>query len=329
MRALLFERTGDPLRGRLVPRPEPAHGEVLVRVVASAVNPLDLKIRAGEAAHARVEPPMTLGIDLAGIVAEVGADVDTFRAGDRVYGMTGGVGAEPGALAEYSVVDADLLAHAPATLSLREASALPLASISAWEALVDRASVGPGDRLLVHGGAGGVGSVAVQLGRARGAEVWETGSARSANAIRKLGAAPIDRGTPVENYVESATGGRGFDVVFDTVGGAVLDDSFAAVRRYSGRVVSILGWGVHSLAPLSFRGASYSGVFTLLPLLTGEGRAHHGEILGAIAELVDRGAILPTISPDRYDLATAESAHDAARSGGSGRIVIDISQEER
>ena len=91
--------------------------------------------------------------------------------------------------------------------------------------------------------------------------------------IKNTGAEPIDyRATPVESYVATATGGQGFDVIFDTVGGAVLDDCFAAVRTYSGHVVSILGWGTHSLAPLSFRGATYSGVFTLLPLLTGDGR---------------------------------------------------------
>ena len=135
--------------------------------------------------------------------------------------------------------------------------------------------------MLVHGGAGGVGHVAVQLALARGATVFATGSGESLDIIAELGAEPIDyRTTPTEAYVASATGGEGFDVIFDTVGGATLDASFAAVRTYTGHVVSILGWGKHSLAPLSFRGATYSGVFTLLPLLTGRGRAHHGEILG-------------------------------------------------
>lgn len=327
MYALRFEEVGEPLRGRSLDRPEPGPGEVLIQVVASAVNPLDLKIRAGEAAHARVEPPMILGIDVAGVVADIGEGVRNFSPGDRVYGMAGGVGTEPGALAEYSVVDARLLAMAPATISLREASALPLAAITAWEGLVDRAAVGPGDRLLVHGGAGGVGSMAVQLGRARGAQVWATGSERSAATITKLGATPINRAATVQDYVDSATNGVGFDVVFDTIGGRVLDDSFESVRRYTGRVVSILGWGTHRLAPLSFRGASYSGVFTLLPLLTGEGREHHGEILAGVAELVDQGAVRPILSPIRYDLSTVEVAHDAARSSGSGRIVIDISEE--
>lgn len=191
---------------------------------------------------------------------------------------------------------------------------------------MDRAQVGRDDIVLVHGGAGGVGHVAVQLAVARGATVYGTGSVRSLDAIRALGAEPIDyTTTPVEDYVHAATGGTGFDIVFDTVGGTTLDDSFRAVRRYTGRVVSILGWGSHSLAPLSFRGASYSGVFTLLPLLTGEGRAHHGEILTRVAELVDGGQLSPIVDGTEYLLTDIAAAHDALASGtNSGRVVVTV-----
>jgi NADPH2:quinone reductase len=326
MKAIVLDAFGTEPVLRSIERPSPARGEVLLRVEASGVNPLDLKIMAGAAGHARVTPPMVLGMDLAGVVSEIGTDVTRFDVGDEVYGLTGGVGNRQGSLAEYASVDADLLARKPARLSMTEAAALPLAAITAWEGLVDRAGVRAGQTVLVHGGAGGVGHVAVQLAIARGATVFATGPAQDLEAIRSLGAEPIDyRATPVEKYVATATGGAGFDVIFDTVGGETLDTSFAAVRTYTGHVVSILGWGTHSLAPLSFRGATYSGVFTLLPLLTGEGHAHHGEILTATAALVDAGLMTPVLDPTPYDLETVAGAHRAVASGNSrGKVVVRI-----
>jgi NADPH:quinone reductase len=330
MKAVVLEEFGTDLVLRDVPRPVPTAGEVLVRVAASGVNPLDTKIRAGAAAHARVAPPMILGIDLAGVVAEVGPGVTGFTVGDEVYGMTGGVGDNPGSLAEYAAVDADLLARKPARLSMAAAAALPLVVITAWEGLVDRASTRAGQRVLVHGGAGGVGHVAVQLALARGATVFATGSGGSLDTIRRLGAEPIDyRTAKPQDYVTSATGGEGFDVIFDTVGGTTLDDSFAAVRTYTGHVVSVLGWGTHSLAPLSFRGATYSGVFTLLPLLTGQGRAHHGEILAQAATLADAGLLTPIVDPVAYSLETVADAHRAVETGKSaGKVIVRVGSTE-
>ncbi|GAA3776563.1 zinc-dependent alcohol dehydrogenase family protein [Micromonospora maritima] len=326
MRAVVLKEFGAPLVLTEIEKPVPGPGQVLVRVAASGVNPLDTKIRAGKAAHARVQPPAVLGLDLAGVVAGVGPGVTGFDSGDEVYGLTGGVGDLQGSLAEYVAVDARLLARKPESLSLREAAALPLAVITAWEGLVDRARVTAGQQVLVHGGAGGVGRIAVQLARARGAEVFATGSPRSLETIARLGATPIDyTSTAVEDYVTAYTGGEGFDVVLDTVGGAGLDESFTAVRTYTGHVVSILGWGTHSLAPLSFRGASYSGVFALLPMLTGQGREHHGEILRDAAVLVDQGALRPLVDPRRFTLATVTDAHTIVESGtGAGKIVIEV-----
>jgi NADPH:quinone reductase-like Zn-dependent oxidoreductase len=326
MRAAVLDEFGGPFIARDLPVPEPGPGEVLVRVAASGVNPLDLKIRSGAAAHAQVKTPAVLGIDMAGTIARVGEGVTGFSAGDEVYGMTGGVGAIPGSLAGYQVADARLLAAKPRNLSMVEAAGLPLAVITAWEGLVDRAQVGNGTTVLVHGGAGGVGHVAVQLAVARGARVHATGTGAAIEVIRLAGATPIDyRTTTVDEYVGRYTGGDGFDVVFDTVGGATLDASFTAVRRYTGRVVSILGWGTHNLAPLSFRGASYSGVFTLLPLLTGHGRRHHGEILEQAAALVETGALRPRLHDESYSLADVSAAHDVLSAGSAhGRVVINI-----
>jgi NADPH:quinone reductase-like Zn-dependent oxidoreductase len=325
MQAAVLDSDGAQFRILPVPRRDPGPGEVLVRIKSSAVNPLDLKIRAGQAAHARQPLPAVLGIDLAGVIEAVGAGVTAFGRGDEVFGMTGGVGGLQGSLAEHATVDADLLARKPGRLTMREAAALPLIVITAWEGLVDRAGIRAGQKVLVQGGAGGVGHVAIQIARAFDADVFATGSAESQAAITRLGATPIDyRKMAVDNYVAEYTGGRGFDVVFDTVGGATLDASFNAVRRF-GHVVSALGWGTHALAPLSFRAATYSGVFTLLPLLTGEGRAHHGEILREAAKLAGAGKLVPNVDPRHFELATVDEAYRAIESGSAkGKIVVDI-----
>jgi NADPH:quinone reductase len=325
MRAAILDAPNAPFRVTEIMRPQAGPGQVLVRVNASGVNPLDLKIAAGQAAHARQPLPAVLGIDLAGVVEAVGAGVSTFRRGDEVYGMTGGVGGHQGSLADYAAVDAELLAPKPGNLTMREAATLPLIFITAWEGLVDRAHVSAGQNILIHGGAGGVGHIAIQIARAFGADVYATGSANSLSLIARLGATPIDytRET-VEDYVARHTHGRGFDIVFDTVGGATLDASFNAVRRF-GHVVSALGWGTHTLAPLSFRAASYSGVFTLLPLLTSEGRAHHGEILREATRLVETGKVVPHLDPRHFTLATIADAHAAIRDRTTtGRVVVDV-----
>jgi NADPH:quinone reductase len=326
MRAAVLEEFGSPLTLRTIARPTPQPHEVLVRVAASGVNPLDIKIRSGSAAHAQVIPPAVLGIDLAGVVADVGTDVTAFAVGDEVFGMTGGVGSVPGSLAEYAAVDAALLAPKPRRLTMAQAAALPLSVVTAWEGLVDRAGTGAGDVVLVHGGAGGVGHVAVQLAVARGASVFATENGSGLETVRELGAEPIDyRTTPPEEYVASATGGEGFDVVFDTIGGHTLDQSFEVARRYTGHVVSILGWGSHSLAPLSFRGATYSGVFTLLPLLTGTGREHHGSILRAAGELVDAGRLAPILHHHQYELPSVMEAHQVVETGSArGKVVVTV-----
>ncbi|KDD67409.1 alcohol dehydrogenase [Pseudomonas mandelii PD30] len=326
MRALIVDSANGPLRLASIQRPVPGAGEVLVRIKASGVNPLDGKIRSGQAAHAHQPLPAVLGIDLAGTVAALGEGVSGWLLGDEVYAMATGIGGAQGSLAEYAAVDARLLARKPVNLSMREAAGLPLVLITAWEGLVDRARVRAGQKVLIHGGAGGAGHVAVQIARAFGADVFATGSARQQAIIEGFGATFIDyRKSSVEEYVAEHTAGEGFDIVYDTVGGETLDASFKAARVYEGHVVSCLGWGQHSLAPLSFRGATYSGVFTLLPLLTGKGREHHGEILRESAQLIEAGQLKPLLDPRQFTLQTAEAAHELLVSGAAqGRLVVEI-----
>lgn len=325
MQALILNRYNGPLELSEAPRPKPSAGQVLVRIAASGLNPLDTKIRSGNAAHAKHETPLVLGIDLAGVVEEIGPEVTAFKVSDEVYGMTGGVGGIQGSLAQYAAVDADLLALKPSNLAMREAAALPLAFITSYSGIVDRAHLRAGQTVLVQGGAGGVGHISVQLARAAGGVIWATASEHDQEFISRLGATAIDyRKQAVEQYVESATQGEGFDLVVDTVGGATLDASFVAVKHF-GHVVSALGWGNHALAPLSFREATYSGVFTLYPLLTGKHRAHHGEILREATRLVEIGQLRPRVDPRRFDLHSAELAYEALTNGTArGKIVVEI-----
>lgn len=324
MTAAVLDSYGGPFRVAELPRPIPRAGEVLVRIAASGINPLDTKIRAGAAAHARHVVPAVLGLDMAGVVVACGEGVSRFAPGDEVYGMVGGVGGIQGTLATYAAVDADLLARKPANLSMREAAALPLVTITAWEGLIDRMNLASGQTLLVLGGAGGVGHIVIQIARALGATVFATASGKDRDVVEAFGASFIDREEPIAEAVSRLTAGAGFDLVYDTVGGTALDTGFAAVREF-GHVTSCLGWGTHALAPLSFKGGTYSGVFTLTPLLTGRWRARHGEILEEAALLANAGKLRPRLNPAHFGLAALEEAHSAVSGGSSnGKVVVDL-----
>lgn len=328
MRALVLE---DYQSGRFtqqeIARPVAGEGQVLVRIKASGVNPIDYKIRTGRAPYADPVLPAVLGTELAGVVEAVGAGVTRFKAGDEVYGLVGGVRGLQGTLAEFVAADWRLLALKPKNLSMREAAALPLVFLTAWEGLVDSARLHSGQTVLVTGGSGGVGHIAVQIAKAFGAEVFATASPAKHEMVRGLGATPIDyHTTKAADYVAAFTGGKGFDVVYDTVGGSSLDDALESVR-IRGHVVSCAAFGTHSLAPSSLRAATVNGVFVLLPMLTGEGRAHHGEVLTDATRLVEAGKLKPVLDPRHFTLATVHDAHDAVEQGTAfGKVVIDIAE---
>lgn len=326
MRAKVIERYGGPevFEERDLPRPETRAGHIVIRVEATSVNPVDCKIRSGSVPTGP-EFPAVLHGDVAGVIEEVGDGVSGFSAGDEVYACAGGVAGHGGALAEYMLADADLVAHKPESLGFREAAALPLVSITAWEALVDRARVRPGQRVLVHGAAGGVGNIGVQLARAAGAEVFATGSSdQKLRLAREIGAdVSINyREREVEDYVAEHTGGIGFDVVFDTVGGENLDRSLEAARS-NGTVVSISTREAHDLAPLHTKGLTLHVVAMLLPLLESRDRAHHGEILTRLARMVDAGRVRPLLDESRFGLFEAADAHRRLGSGEAiGKVTL-------
>ncbi|KOS05138.1 quinone oxidoreductase [Flavobacterium akiainvivens] len=330
MKAMVLKEFNTDFQLEDIAIPEISEGKVLVKVVSSGINPLDIKIKSGQAAHAEIKMPnAVLGLDMSGIVISVGAGVTGFAVGDAVYGMVGGVGDNQGTMAEFVVADALLLAKMPEKLSFKQAAALPLISITAWEALVDRANVKPGDKVLIHGGAGGVGHIAIQIAKSKGAVVFTTVTPEEIPLVESFGAVAIDRTIhSVGSFISERSETEGFDIILDTVGGKVLDDSFQYVKRYTGRVVSILGWGSHSLAPLSFRGATYSGVFTLYPLLSGEHRQHHGEILEEIAKLANEGLIVPIVDNRDFCFIYADEAYAIlSRGEANGKMVLDVFRE--
>jgi NADPH2:quinone reductase len=325
MRALFINTYESEFVSTQVEKPTPKKGEVLVKIHASGVNPIDNKIRIGVSPYASPVLPAILGTDLAGVIEAIGEDVTQFKVGDEVYGLAGGVLGLQGTLAEYTAVDADLLAIKPKNLTMKEAAGIPLVLLTAWEGLIDRAKVKKGDKVLVHAGAGGVGHMVVQLAKTLGAEVYATVSKQKEEIVKSYGATPIDyKTTQVEDYVNKYTNGKGFDIIYDTVGGQSLDDSLKAIRHY-GQISSCAAFGTHTLATSSLRSASIHGVFVLHPAISGEGRKHHSDILTEAAKLFEEGKLKPLIDARKFTLDNAIEAHKAVSDGSStGRIVVDI-----
>lgn len=327
MKAMLLESFGGKpdFRPAVVEKPEVKPGHVLIRVRATSVNPVDIKIRKLKPVFAPALPAI-LGMDVAGVIEECGLGVADFIPGDEVFGCAGGLGDMPGALAEYMLADARLIAKKPAALTMEQAAALPLVTITAWEALFDRARIQPGQHVLIHAGAGGVGHVAVQLAKAHGTKVAATVSSRAkADIALSLGADEVInyREEPVDAYVKRLTGVRGFDAVFDTVGGRTLDDSFAACVL-KGAVVSTNTRSTHDLSNMHAKGLTLSVVFMLLPLITGRGRERHGEILTLASVLASQGKLRPLM--DRtFALEEIAAAHDYLDGGkATGKVTVRV-----
>ncbi|WP_339818661.1 zinc-dependent alcohol dehydrogenase family protein [Sulfitobacter dubius] len=309
-----------------LPRPLVTPGHVVLRVKATSVNTIDTMIKgAGKDLPLSPDLPAVLGMDFAGVIEEVGEGVTGFAVGDEVYGCAGGLADLQGALAEFMRADARLIAHKPKTLSMREAAALPLVGITAWEGL-QRAGVSEDQKVLVQGGAGGVGHLAVQLARHLGADVSATGTGDDQlSVIGGYGAWPIDfMDEKIEDYVANHTHGKGFDAVFDTVGGANLTNSFAATAL-NGHVVTTVALSEIDLSPAHFNGLSLHIVFMLLPMLHDVNREVHGDILGKLAKLVDAGTVKPLLDDATFTLAEVGDAYARLQSGKAlGKVVIEV-----
>lgn len=328
MNAWVLDDFGDPevFEQREQPVPEIDAHQVLVRVHATSVNPVDYKIRRGDAAALCPPQPAVLHSDVAGTVEAVGTEVSNFAPGDTVYGCAGGFpGAPHGALADYMPCDARLLAPMPDPLSFGEAAGLPLVALTAWEGVLDKGNARTLQRVLVHGATGGVGHVGLQLAKWRHCEVAVTASTQQKLEIgADLGADMLInyQEESIEAYVERCTGGEGFDLVFDTVAGKNLRRSIEAARL-NGAVATVGAAGENLLRPAQQKGLSLHLVSMLIPMLHDFDRAHHGEILEWTASLVEEGHLRPLVDDRSFTFDEIGDAHAYAEAGEQiGKVVV-------
>jgi len=328
MRAFIFDKYKQPLHEAAVPEPTVGERDVLISVAAASLNQLDEKIRAGEfKAILPYKPPMALGHDVAGTVIRVGAKVRGFAAGDQVY-------ARPrdhriGTFAERIAVDESDVALAPSTISPVEAASLPLVALTAWQALVERGNVKAGQKVLIHAGAGGVGTVAIQLAKHLGATVATTASASNADFVRELGAdVVIDyRSQDFERELS------GYDFVLDSVGGVNLEKSLRVLAP-GGIAIGIAGpptpafakqAGLNPLLRLAIAGLS-----SKIRRQAAKARVGYeflwmrasGEQLRQIARLVDTGAIRPVVGATFPFDQTPQALESLGRGSIRGKAVI-------
>lgn len=303
-------------------------GEVLVRMKAAALNPADGFFRA-LGPYVAGDAPLVLGHDGAGIVEEVGKGVTQFKPGDRVCFCNGGIGGHPGTYAEFAVVPASQLVAIPDSVDFHRAAALPLVTITGWEALYERAGLQAGERVLIHAGAGGTGHVAIQLAALVGAKVATTVSGDDkAEFTAGLGAdRPILYRTA--DFVEEAriwTGGRGLDVALDNIGPEGMRKTFHAMAPY-GRIVTLMGTPADDADETAYvQNLTIHNVMMLTPMILGL-----QDRLDAQARIVDHGMVLLAKGnldihiAERFALADIRAAHARLDGGGTmGKIVIHI-----
>ena len=298
----------DVLAYEDAPMPSISPTDVLVRVVGASVNPVDWKIREGYLRQMiSYSLPLTLGWDVSGVVEAVGSGVSRFKVGDAVYSRPDIK--RNGTYADYVAIREDEVAHKPTTISHIEAASLPLAGITAWEALFTAGQLAAKQRVLIHAGSGGVGSLAVQLAKARGAFVIATTSGRNCAFVKSLGANEvIDYRT--QRFQEVA---KDIDVVFDTIGGEVQDASWSVLKP-GGILVSIISPPPDERA----KALGMRGVFVFIE--------PNADILAQLAELVDTGSLRPIVGAE-FALKDIAKAHALSQTGRAvGKIVLYVGQ---
>ena len=306
MKAAVIEDYQAPIEIREVEPPEPRNDSVLIAVRAAGINPIDDILRSGAM---KEQSPLTfphvMGYDVSGEVVEVGADVRGFEVGDDVFARPNLEDA--GAIAEVARVPAKELAMKPETLSHVEAASVPLAGLTAWQALITRGGLKKGHKVLIHAGSGGVGTFAIQIAKHVGAHVATTCSGRHAELVRSLGAdVVIDYRT--EAFDERLSD---YDMVFDMLGGDTMERSFAVLKR-GGTMISIKGRDTDDLA--SGHGVRFEW-FLMEP---------EGEMLGELAEWIDEGAVRPVIG-EVFPMDEAAAAYEELANGDSpGKIVVKV-----
>lgn len=333
MKAVMLTSAGGAEMLKLMEVPDPVLKgplDVLVRLHAAGLNPVDYKLRRKGGFYPN-RLPLILGCDGAGVVESLGEAVTKFRIGDEVFFFNGGLGGdEQGNYAELTVVHQDYLVTKPKSLSMVEAASVPLVWLTAWEALFDRYSLKSGETILIHGGAGGVGYIAIQLAKHAGATVLTTvSSPEKAEFVRSIGAEHCINYKD-ENFVErilDLTGGKGVDVVFDTVGGQVFADSFPAAKIY-GHLVTLdeinFGKAEAGIAKLRNLTLSYELMLTPMHFKMHAARARQASILAEAARWIDAGQIKVFVN-HIFGLDEIDQAHQIVENGHSiGKTVIKI-----
>ena len=332
MKAIVMTATGNPdvLNYQDIPEPHiTAPTQIKVKLSAAGVNPVDTKIRRNGVFYDQPLPTV-LGCDGAGTIVETGKAASQFKLGDKVWFCHGGLGREQGNYAEYNVLDERWVSLMPNSLSFAEAAALPLVLITAWGGLYDRGGLQKGQTVLIHAGAGGVGHVAIQLAKLKGARVITTvSSEEKADFVRALGADEVILYTR-EDWVSSVlalTEGQGADLVFDTVGSAVFKESINATKHF-GRIITLLGVNDSDLTEARMRNLLIGFELMLTPMLRDldEARDKHVQILQQCALWIDEGLLRPHIS-HQFPLQQAAEAHSLIEAGHtSGKIVLSVSE---
>lgn len=304
MKAVKIEEYGDEsvLNFADVKRPEPKADEVLIKVLASAVNPVDWKIRDGLGAVFGLEPPLILGCEIAGTIESVGGAVENFKTGDAVYAY---LSSHTGGYAEFAVAKENEIAQKSESLDFENAAAVPVGALTAWQSLFDLANLQSGQTVLIHAAAGGVGSVAVQLAKAKGAFVIGTASGKNEEFVKSLGADKfVDyTKTKFEDVVKNV------DVVFDTIGGDTQKRSFQVLKKG--------GFLVTAVSPPSEEKAKEYGVQAAM--VNVQPNAKH---LAEINQLNEKGK-LKTHVEIVFPLAEVKKAHELSKGGRTrGKIVL-------
>ncbi len=330
MKAIVMTAVGDPGVLKLQDIPEPKltqSTQLKIKLHAAGVNPVDTKIRRNGIFYNN-DLPAVLGCDGAGVVVEAGSAVSRFKAGDEVWFCHGGLGREQGNYAEYTVIDQRWLSLMPKTLSFTEAAAAPLVLITAWGALFDRGNLQPGQTVLIHAGAGGVGHVAIQMAKLKGARVITTvSSEQKAEFVKSLGAdeAVIYTKNGFADAVNQLTDGNGADLVFDTVGAEVFKESIAVTAHF-GRLITLLDPGLLNLSEARFRNLLIGFELMLTPMLRDldKARDRHIEILQYCADWIDQKRL--TIHAEtQLPLQATSQAHELIEQGHTiGKIVLSI-----
>ena len=288
-----------------VPRPEPKPGEVLVKIHAAGVNPVDWKVRAGQLGKSKARLPMTLGGEIAGVVESCGADVKGFKAGDEVWSLL--PLAHWGGYAEYVTVAESDLARKPKSLDFVHAAGVPLAALTAWQALVDTAGLKEGQTVLIHAGAGGVGHFAIQIAKARGAKVIATASAKHLAFLKELGA-DVTIDYTAQKFEEVA---KDVDVVLDSIGGETQARSRGCLKK-GGYLVSIV-W------PPDGKKLEELGLKGSLMLVKPDVKE-----LDELTKLIEAKKLKCVVS-EIVPLAEAKRAHELSEAGHTqGKIVLQV-----